>query len=181
MDNAANNDTFIHSLAKIMREKKKPWFDNPDDARVMCFPHIVNLASEAVIKHFTNLDYLEDLDDMSAPAAGDVVQRVRLIIKKIRASSQKTDLFSLTVEAGNKANRFRDAENNPVQLPDLRLLLDVRTRWDSLQYMVSRLLDMRPVSLPNPFHSKLADFVFVRPLICSYNLPSHILAFRISS
>jgi hypothetical protein len=146
MDNATNNDTFIRSLANLMEERGIPWFDNPAHTRVMCFPHIVNLASEAVIKQFTSLDYVDDLDDNSPPPAGDVVQRARLIVKKVRSSSLKTDLFSLAIESGNKSNYFFDALNKPVQLPDYRLLLDVKTRWDSLKYMISRLIDMRPVS-----------------------------------
>lgn len=146
MDNASNNDTFIRSFAALMKKEGIPWFDNPDHARVMCFPHIVNLSSEEVIKYFTSLDYLEDIDDTDQPAPGDVIQRARIIVKKIRASSIKTDLFSLAIESGNKANEFKDANNQPVQLPDLRLILDVKTRWDSLKYMISRFINMRPVS-----------------------------------
>lgn len=147
MDNAGNNDTFIRAFANIMIENGNPWFDKADNGRVMCFPHVVNLASEAVIKSFTTLDYLEDLDDMTLPENADVVQVLRGGIKKIRASSQKTDLFALAIEAGNKAERFLDAYDNPVELPLHQLLLDVKTRWDSLKAMVSRAIDMRPVSV----------------------------------
>jgi hypothetical protein len=181
MDNASNNDTFIRSFAALMEEKGIPWFENPDHARVMCFPHIVNLASEQVIKHFTSLDYLEDLDDTNEPAPGDVVQRARIIVKKIRASSVRTDLFSLAVETGNRSNRFVDAENNCVQLPDLRLILDVKTRWDSLKYMLSRLIDMRPVSLRLLASASNRLSLLSRLWTTSFKVPPTPSEFQISS
>lgn len=165
MDNAKNNDTFIRAFAALMQKNNIPWFENPDHARLMCFPHVINLASEEAIKHFTKLDYsddpldlLDDEDDIDLdltsldrddgyrPPPADVVQRARLLVKKVRASSLKDDLFALAVEAGNKAKRFTDIYNDVVELPSHQLLLDVKTRWDSLYYMLSRLLDMRPVS-----------------------------------
>lgn len=145
MDNASNNDSFVKAFAALMKEHENPWFDNPRDGRIMCFPHIVNLASGAVIQNSTSLEFSEDLDDDSVPT--DFVQRSRLLVKRIRASCYRTDLFSLYIDSGNKSGRFRDVDGKVIRLPDLKLILDVKTRWDSLKKFIERLIDMRPVRL----------------------------------
>jgi hypothetical protein len=52
------------------------------------------------------------------------------------------------IENGNKSGWFRDPRTSAViKVPDLELLRDVKTRWDSTFAMIERLMRLRPVSL----------------------------------
>ena len=77
----------------------------------------------------------------------DPIALGRDIVRALRASGQRRELFDDIVKDGNEKGHFRVGENpSPVTLPQLQLLHDVRTRWDSVFFMIKRLRIMRPVS-----------------------------------
>lgn len=51
MDGASVNDTLMEELEKLLAQRDIPF--NRKDHRVLCFPHIINLCSQCVIKTFT--------------------------------------------------------------------------------------------------------------------------------
>jgi hypothetical protein len=91
----------------------------------------------------------------------DPLRRARRVIRLLRSSdTHRAGLRKLIID-GNKSAIFtmKDPEQTqpgqpragdkriPVSVPDLELLRDVKTRWDSVYLMLRRLRQLRPVSL----------------------------------
>lgn len=147
----------MHEL-EILLEARDITF-NALDNRIMCFPHIINIASQHVIEAFTNVNLsgLEHEYTSSFPPnhperqqyealrARDAVALGRDIVRILRASGQRRDDFETIIRVGNKNSWFQDAERQPIRLRHLQLLRDVKTRWDSVYYMIRRLRELRPV------------------------------------
>lgn len=80
----------------------------------------------------------------------DPLRRARRIIRLLRSSDQRREGFRMFIQDGNKRNWFyektRGGKRSPVQVPELQLLRDVKTRWDSVYLMLHRLRLLRPVS-----------------------------------
>jgi hypothetical protein len=148
-------------------------FDAQDN-RIMCFPHIINICSQHVINLFTDptlFDSAEDptdddlegflyLPDDTTPVNGshDVIALVRHFVRFIRASGMRRDEFQDIIAEGNKNGWGSTAPKPP--LPAVQLLHDVKTRWDSVYYMVKRFLTLRPVShFIEFFHRNLLTFI----------------------
>ncbi|KAJ8579537.1 hypothetical protein M405DRAFT_712174, partial [Rhizopogon salebrosus TDB-379] len=70
------------------------------------------------------------------------------IVRVIHLSGQRHDAFQELISTGNAKHWFK-VKKGPrsieVQLEQLQLLRDVRTRWDSVYYMLRRLRELRPV------------------------------------
>lgn len=130
------------------------------DNCIMCFPHIINICSQHVIAALTkatrdSTDMETDENFPVAPngeqtyqeaCARDPIALGRNIVRVIRASGQRRDDFHNTIRNGNENKYFKDRNDQPVQLPELELLHDVKTRWDSVYFMIMRLLKLRLVS-----------------------------------
>jgi hypothetical protein len=136
MDNAANNKTMMESLATKLQERDMSF--DAADRQVMCFAHIIDLASGRVIRA---------VEDKSASETNNPIGLARTVVRSIRASGLRRDSFDEVVKNGNTKKWFK-AGTPPqvVQLKELQLLRQVRTRWDSVYNMVNRLREMRPVS-----------------------------------
>lgn len=127
----------------------------------MCFPHIINICCQHVIASFTNADLadagaefvgalppdLPDRQTFEEAVKRDPVGLGRNIVRVLRGSGQRRDLFDDIVQDGNEKFWFGWIGVPPVavQLPLRQLLHDVITRWDTVFYMVRRLREMRPV------------------------------------
>ena len=87
----------------------------------------------------------------------DPIKRARRIVRIVRSSDQRKQAFKNVIKTGNLSGWFKSHDNKKViELPDLELLRDVKTRWDSVYYMIDRLLLLRPVSVHmyrHPFRS----------------------------
>lgn len=75
VDNASNNDTFMSHLEILLRARSIP-FDRvqrqiryvaPNTCMIFtvyirhsCFPHIINLACQAIVKSITKIQYMSD-------------------------------------------------------------------------------------------------------------------------
>jgi hypothetical protein len=77
----------------------------------------------------------------------DPIKRARRIVRIVRSSDQRKQAFKKVINTGNHSGWFRSHDNEVIELPDLELLCDVKTRWDSVYCMIERLLVLRPVSV----------------------------------
>jgi hypothetical protein len=77
----------------------------------------------------------------------DPIKRARRIVRIVRSSDQRKQAFKKVINTGNHSGWFRSHNNEVIELPDLELLRDVKTRWDSVYCMIERLLVLRPVSV----------------------------------
>ena len=65
------------------------------------------------------------------------------IVRVLQSSGQRHDHFDDTVRDGNEKGWFQAGDPpKPIQLPQVQLLRDVVTRWDSVYYMVRHLCEM---------------------------------------
>ncbi|KAN0111972.1 Ribonuclease H-like domain containing protein, partial [Russula decolorans] len=91
----------------------------------------------------------EDDDDDSLRAwyiglKRDPIKCARRIVCIVRSSDQRKQAFKKVINTGNHSGWFRSHDNEVIELPDLELLRDVKTRWDSVYCMIERLLVLRP-------------------------------------
>jgi hypothetical protein len=77
----------------------------------------------------------------------DPIKRARRIVRIVRSSDQRKQAFKKVINTGNHSGWFRSHDNEVIELPDLELLRDVKTQWDSVYCMIERLLVLRPVSV----------------------------------
>jgi hypothetical protein len=77
----------------------------------------------------------------------DPIKHARRIVRIVRSSDQRKQAFKKVINTGNHSGWFRSHDNEVIELPDLELLRDVKTRWDSVYCMIERLLVLRPVSV----------------------------------
>ncbi|KAJ3563636.1 hypothetical protein NP233_g8817 [Leucocoprinus birnbaumii] len=131
MDNASNNDACMESFSQSLHPRIV--FD-PTEQRIRCFPHVVNLACQAVLSKITNIrlaeNNAEDYNTVESSPRRDSIAILRTVIRTIRSSSLRRDGFSKTcIRLG---------------LDDLQLIRDCITRWSSTQYMTQRALKLKP-------------------------------------
>jgi hypothetical protein len=153
----------LECLKKLFLEREISSFDAKDN-RIMCFPHIINIAVQHILKKMSSVKAPEndddDLEDFTGPpnpdeghrfgqtfedaCAQDPIARLRKIVMAIRSSGQRRDALMTWIETGNQSGLFV-FQNNPFQIPPMQLLRDVRTRWDSTYQMIKRCIEMRLV------------------------------------
>jgi hypothetical protein len=68
------------------------------------------------------------------------------VVRSIHASGQRRDHFLSIICEGNINKHFILGDRVEIVVPELQLLRDVKTRWDSIFFMISRLQIMRLVS-----------------------------------
>lgn len=78
------------------------------------------------------------------------LSRARRVVRLLRSSDLRREGFRDFIKDGNQRGRFigTDKDNNckTIEVPELELLRDVKTRWDSVFLMLRRLRQLRPVS-----------------------------------
>src|SRR5712691_11724213 len=103
------------------------------------------------------IDILDDeVRDWYTGLKRDPIKRARRIVRIVRSSDQRKQGFKDVINNGNDSGWFKSDDNEVLELPNLELLHDVKTRWDSVYRMIERLLLLRPVSVHiygHPFHS----------------------------
>lgn len=140
MDNASNNDTMMKELSSLLSSEREIVF-NAIDRRVMCYAHVIDLASGRVIKH----------SEQSDKNGRDPINLGRNVVRVIRASGTRRDSFNAVIENGNRKRLFKQGDPpHIVTLKMLELLRSVPTRWDSAYTMLKRLRELQPV-LPSFF------------------------------
>jgi hypothetical protein len=80
----------------------------------------------------------------------DPLGRARRMVRFLRASDQRKQGLRDMIKTGNLNGYFfhknDEGKNIAVEVEELELLRDVKTRWDSVYLMVKRLRELRPVS-----------------------------------
>jgi len=151
----------LQHLEKLLNDREITSFDAKDN-RIMCFPHIINITVQHVLKKMSSVDIPENDDDsigepnadvgrgfgqsFADACAQDPVARLRKIVMVIRSSGQRRDALMRWIETGNQNGMFV-LNNRSVQIQPRQLLRDVRTRWDSTYQMIKRSIEMRLVNL----------------------------------
>jgi hypothetical protein len=151
VDNASSNETMMQELAKILNERDIQF--DAADRKIMCYGHIVDLSSGRVIDKLANDSELENSNLGTDNSNEDhvpiqrkvLVAHARSVVRAIRSSGMRRDTFRDVIKNGNANKWFTDSEGSVVMLKELELLRDVRTRWDSVYQMLSRLRELRPV------------------------------------
>lgn len=134
-----------------------------------CFPHVINLAVQAIyaaLKDGKGLDELYLLggghinkaavehmvlphgvtrDDYRKVLEGDIIGTARKLIGACRASGNRREEFFDTIFEGNLNGTWTDNEGNSFSRDALQLLRDCETRWSSTFFMLDRVLVMLPV------------------------------------
>ena len=153
LDNASNNKTMMEALEIILKAREIDF--DAKDRRIMCFAHIINLCSGQVIRAATG--GVADKGDTSSSGSDDsivapnYIAQARAAVRAIRGSGTRRDAFEEVIANGNEKGWFRQGQSSQiVQVKQLQLLRDVRTRWDSVHHMLKRLREMRPVCLISP-------------------------------
>ena len=157
MDNASNNRTFLTELGKLLAERDIDF--EPDDRFISCFAHVINICCQHVIKDATNIDLADTGNDAIANLPDlpqsrhyediikrDPIARARNIVRTICSSGLCRDPFSSIIKDGNAKQWFVHGDPPKVfKVPELELLRDVKTRWDSVYHMLRRLHQLQPV------------------------------------
>jgi hypothetical protein len=160
MDNASVNGTIMREIAILFNECEIDF--DATDRQVMCYEHVVNLSSGRVAEEATSttaVDLDEDWSGLPLPnspdqqsyddaVARDPIALGRNVVRIIRASGTRRDAFNEVIENGNARGWFvvgQPPNQNTITVKPKQLLRDVRTRWDSIYYMLNRLREMRPV------------------------------------
>ncbi|TFK59805.1 hypothetical protein BDN72DRAFT_780245 [Pluteus cervinus] len=116
------------------------FFLNWEELKIGCFPHTINISTQKVV---TAVVDVQD-DDLAAQVSARNPQALlRMGIRSIRASGKRREEFRSIVDQGNKQNWWL-VNNQPVQLKNRELILDVPTRWDSSYQMDNRALELQP-------------------------------------
>jgi hypothetical protein len=159
LDNASNNTTFMMEFGKRLELRDIP-FDYAD-RQISCFAHVINIACQHLLSGLTNSE-LADSEDLLVPIASEVPRQQtfaqalqrdpvalgRNLVRVFRSSGQRRALFDDIIRDGNVKGWFT-VGNPPVpaKLRQVQLLRDVKTRWDSVYFMLHRLRELRPVRL----------------------------------
>ena len=93
-----------------------------------------------------------ELEEWFAAIRRDPLRRARKLINFLRSSSQRKEGLSDIIKEGNASNRFIGPNESGSDLvvfkvPEVQLLKDVKTRWDSVFLMLRCLRQLRPVGL----------------------------------
>lgn len=177
---ASNNDAFLRSLGDIYQQlpPNLAVSFHSKDCRIQCFPHVINTCVQHTIKALNNgvdADTRADVRDgegdegsdkdeggddgddgtsivtsIEDRSPGDLLNKARGLIRKIRSSGQRFERFTNIVKGGNQYGWWKDAQGSAISIQPKQLLRDVKTRWDSTYQMLVRLREFRQVSLLSP-------------------------------
>lgn len=176
MDNAANNNTFMEALERDMRRRQIPFKRSERRIRyghttifnfttfsfsLRCFPHVVNLACQTVLKAITNIALAAEVAEDFVPATSnsttfaegvsrDPIAVLRSLIRFVRCKDAYFILISLLTSciqiraSSLRRQRFENILESLGQ-KTLQLLRDVETRWSSTYLMIERAFVLREV------------------------------------
>jgi hypothetical protein len=124
----------------------------------MCFPHVMHICVTHVIESVADTDPITISeawtnafpDDKAhkayAEAVGlDPIEMGRNIVRAVRVSGLHRKDFMDTVKTGNIKGWFKSPAGEAQQVPELELLRDVRTHWDSTYTMINCLCTLQLV------------------------------------
>lgn len=83
---------------------------------------------------------------MKAVRSGPIARMCCTTVRVIRASGLRCNEFRDIIQIRNEKSWFNGPAGKVEHVPELELLCDVDTRWDSTFAMINRLRALRPVS-----------------------------------
>ena len=169
MDNAENNKKCIEKLSELLMEQEFEIMFDPDQRRVMCHPHLVNLCSKHAYKSFMKVDVSEIERDITTNTVkrcsntekpvpvdehiskqdyiqaicNNPLEKARSLVRAIRASGLWCDAFQERIRVGNQHGWHKYPPGTKVLL--VELLREVQMHWDMLLFMLNHLRILRPV------------------------------------
>lgn len=131
-----------------------------NERRILCLPHLLNTCAKHVTENYKSADvsafarqvWVDDLGrqiDQKAYVEGlkhDPIKRGRNIVRSLRASHLRRNAFCSTIKNGNDMEVWLDADGEHADITEKQLVLDVKSRWDSVYIMINRLREMQLVS-----------------------------------
>lgn len=121
--------------------------DEPDDGDIDTDQDIDDLDLDSFYDDRGN----SELKEWIAGLKRDPLRRARRLIRLLRSSDQRRENFRRFIQDGNERSWFSErtesGKRQTIQVPELQLLRDVKTRWDSVYLMLRRLRTLRPVCL----------------------------------
>ena len=154
LNNAENNVKMMEHLEKLLMAHELPLEFNVKDRQIMCFPHIINICVQHVVDEFSvpNLNkiaqaWVDCFDDSTVDKKKylEAVKRNPVplgcdIVHTIHASTLQHDKFDKIIVTGNLHQWFKSPAGEVIQIPGAQLPRDVKTRWDSIYFMLDCLL-----------------------------------------
>jgi len=185
----------LEHLEELLDARDIPF--DAQDRNIMCFPHVTAICVTHVTEAFTDIALASDDAEYSVanaalpPAdperqtyeeavARDPIALCRGAVCAIRASGKRRDHFCEIIRDGNDKEWFKNEKGETIQIPNLELLRDVRTRWDSLYKMISRFRDLRQVSEKFHYHSLVLTMQQVSDHFLSSPLNKDLARFRMT-
>ena len=143
---------------------------NACDSRIPCFPHIVNIVTQCILKaldqgvtqdselpDLIDADDGDDKDDTAVVADDDdddnggslcsIILKVRQLVCTIRASGQRQELLHSVIIRGNESKWWVNMKKEVISIQPCQLILDVCTRWDSTYQMLIHTLEFSQVNI----------------------------------
>lgn len=118
-----------------------------------CFPHVVNIATQTILKELKENPYQPVIASLTDSTGGsealrqyanalssDPVASTREIVAICRKSGQRREELQKVIVAGNHSNSWGTT------IRSVQLLRDCETRWSSTFNMIDRLIELYPVS-----------------------------------
>jgi hypothetical protein len=68
----------------------------------------------------------------------DPIKCARRIVHVVRSSDQRKQAFKNVINTGNQSSWFKNCDDEIIELRDLELLRNVKTRWDSVYCVTDR-------------------------------------------
>lgn len=100
----------MKELQKLLAEREIPF--HSDDNRIMCFPHIVNIATQRVLKALTNPAFMGDSDEDSEDDGGDQTQSGSHASAAASGAGEEDNLGGKDNEAQANDGEDHDGEDN---------------------------------------------------------------------
>ena len=149
-DNASNCDTTMETLEELFRKENIPFCRIGN--RIRCFPHVVNISVQTVIKELNENPsdpVIQSAPDPSAPSEelkqyaaalkSKPVIKTREIIATCRRSGERRAELKTMIETGNATSTW-PTPGGKVRV--LQLLRDCETRWSSTFNMIDRMMEL---------------------------------------
>jgi hypothetical protein len=145
----------MKELSNLLEERQIEY--DPIENRIPCFPHVINICVKHILDDYTTADFSDventwtvcgqDITKINYISAvtGKTLERTRNLVRSVRASNQRRANLRDTIVIGNEKGWFRGDRGEPIKLPEVELLLDEPTRWDSTFVMVNRTRNLRQV------------------------------------
>jgi len=142
---------------------------DPIDHRIPCFPHIINICVQHILKEYTKADFSDIANSWPVGKRNikkneyidalrkDSLKHARSVVSAIRGSPLRQENFRNIIAVCNDQKLFRDDDNAVQLVGTIELLHDVDTRWDSTYMMINQLRKLHPVGLHPSKHLSQTD------------------------